>query len=431
MSIQLAAIAFNRDTTSATADAINLRVNNHQGLTIPEWRAGISRDAGDSVACYALEEIAGRTLTIAAQFVRRDPTLQRAEIRTVSQPEPLPVPVPGFPYFPYYLYSASPWQALFVYLWYYSLLAEALPSAPGVLGDVEPREVTFAGGNETPFETCTLRNVGLQSRGVGVHQVTWRWQYRVQPQDPWSTFAVSRHLIYSILATPTAPWVQQPYVPGNTQLPWAEALDLACRWAAGARTRDEAATRITEAVYGTGGERVEYDCVGPSALNLGSPHYTLIPGVFDCTEFLERVRGGFGNGRYVNCSDCASAVATLSNIVGCDLWESRMFGAVPFPLNPTRAIGSPTWLSACSLGAYNMHEVAWKNNCTEQDEVFDASLQIDGDLDPTRAPHSPRFAANIRFGFPGEGQYRDRLASPAGRLLCQPQPLSRQRRFVI
>ena len=44
---------------------------------------------------------------------------------------------------------------------------------------------------------------------------------------------------------------------------------------------------------------------------------------------------------------------------------------------------------------------------------------------------SPRFAANIRFGFPGEGQYRDRLASPAGRLLCQPQPLSRQRRFVI
>ena len=434
MSIELAAIAFNRDTTSGADDAINIRLNNHQVVAIPEWRAGVSRQAVDSVACYAIEEIAGNDLTIAVQFVRRDPSLQRAEIRAVSESEPLPVPVPGFPYvsyLPYLPYLASPWQVPSIYLWYYGLLSDTLPGPPSALGDVEPREVTFVAGNETPFETFALRNATLHTRGVGVHLATWRWQYRVQPQDAWSSFAVSRHVIYAILATPTAPWVQQPYVPANTQLPWVEVLDLACRWAAGARTREAAATRITEAVYGTGGVRVEYDCVGPSALNLGSPHYTLIPGLFDCTEFLERVRGGFGNGRYVNCSDCASAVATLSNVLGCDLWESRMFGAVPFPLNPTRAIGSPTWLSACALGTYNMHEVAWTNNCGEQDQVFDASLQIDGDTDPTRAPHSPRFAANIRFGFPGEGQYRDRLASPAGRFLCQPQPLTRQRRFVI
>jgi hypothetical protein len=110
----------------------------------------------------------------------------------------------------------------------------------------------------------------------------------------------------------------------------------------------------------------------PRGINkLGTPHYTLT-GTFDCTAFLERLRGGFGYSRLVNYSDCAAIVATFANAPGCDLWQSRMIGAEPFLLNPTLTIGSHAWLSACAVGAFVMHKVAWTNGCGEDDDVFDA-----------------------------------------------------------
>jgi hypothetical protein len=78
-----------------------------------------------------------------------------------------------------------------------------------------------------------------------------------------------------------------------------------------------------------------------------------------------------------------------------------------------------------------MHEVAWTGDCGEDDLVFDACLELDGDADPTRPPHRAHLPVGMRFGAPGQGLYRDRLAAPAGRLVCEPQPLFRQRRFVI
>jgi hypothetical protein len=45
---------------------------------------------------------------------------------------------------------------------------------------------------------------------------------------------------------------------------------------------------------------------------------------FECTQFVERLRGGNGNGIYANCSDCATIVASFANVLGCDLWQSRM-----------------------------------------------------------------------------------------------------------
>ena len=39
---------------------------------------------------------------------------------------------------------------------------------------------------------------------------------------------------------------------------------------------------------------------------------------------LERLTGGPGLGGMVNCTDSANTVTTLSNLLGCDLWESRM-----------------------------------------------------------------------------------------------------------
>ena len=79
------------------------------------------------------------------------------------------------------------------------------------------------------------------------------------------------------------------------------------------------------------------------------------------------------------------------------------------------------------------HEVAWKGACTKNDNVFDGCLKVDGDADPTAAPHTPLLATNMLFGDCAAMDYRLRLCppGPSGCGACNPQPGStRQRRAI-
>ena len=78
---------------------------------------------------------------------------------------------------------------------------------------------------------------------VAIRDVTWHWEYRLGPYHAWHRFDTTRHRLYAMLGVPTAPWHQAPL---NTQLPWTDVLDYACRWAEGAASADmAAAARIT------------------------------------------------------------------------------------------------------------------------------------------------------------------------------------------
>ncbi|MDX1615246.1 MAG: hypothetical protein R3300_13110 [Candidatus Promineifilaceae bacterium] len=409
MSITLEAVKFNHDPNYASNDALNIRKNANQFVSVPEWRRGISVNPEDSPAAYAIKETQGNTVTIKARFKRTDPEIQQLEVRavdpTVDPPEPR--------------------GCLNFLIWLLRSILRALFG--NVLGEVQARQITFQDNGWTNYETFELQNLRLWSAGVGIRTTTWRWQYRHGPSASWNNFATSSHRIYSLLEVPKAPWQQAPYSGTNTQLPWTEVLDYACRWAFLAGDRDSAATQITQNVYDLGPSVMEYDCPGG-----GSHHYAFPPGdptSFDCTAFLELLGGGIGNGSLVNCTDCATIVSTFTNILGCDLWQSRM--GYSFDLNPLLAIGSNTWEPACGWSGFNYHEVAWKGGCTADDEVFDACLQVDGDADPTSAPHTPLLPTNMRFGNPGDGQYRDRLATPAGRSNCNPQPGWRRHKTVV
>jgi hypothetical protein len=377
--LRLEAIIFNHDPLSA-ANGVNLRRDVARIVPVPEWRRFVSVNPEDSVVAYAVSEARQATPTILAQFRRTDPALTSVEVRSID-------PTGG----------------------------------QSVLGTAGPRWVTFTGGEVSPFVALSLAQARLRTSGVGVHDLRWRWQYRPDPQQPWTDFAESRHRVYTVLSVPRPPWQQQPYVTSNTQLPWTGVLDYSCRWAASAQTLDEAAALVTEAVFELGPEVIEYGCVV-----FGTPQYS-VP-YFHCGALLERLRGGPGRGRWVNCTDCATIVSTFSNILGCRLWQSTM--GLSFALNEILAIGASEWRTACDWGGFNYHEVAWKGGCTEADAVFDACLLVDGDLDPTRAPHQPLLATNLRFGNPGDGDYRDRLAAPAGRANCRPLPSTRQHRLV-
>lgn len=409
MSVQLEAIKFNHDPNSVSADAINLRRNAAQFVMVPEWQRGISVAAEDSPACYAKQETIGNTLTIQANLKRLDATLQTVEVRavdpTVDPPEPS--------------------GCLGVILRIIRSIIRAIFG--NVLGDVRPRSVTFGPGGETGFQTFELQNVRLWNVGVGIRTTTWRWQYRAQASDPWTDIATTTHKVYVVLEVPKSPWQQSPYTQANLQLPWTEVLDYSCNWAILTTTTDDAATAITRQIFELGPTVVEYDCPGG-----GSTHYAW--GGFDCTAFIERLKGGAGNGQYVNCTDCATILSTFANALGCDLWQSRMGWG--FALNPMLGIGSSTWEPCCLssgygwTGSFSYHEVAWKGGCTSSEQVFDACLKVDGDADPTAAPHTAMLVANLQFGNPGDGLYRDRLATPAGRPTCEPQPGTRTRRSI-
>ena len=173
-----------------------------------------------------------------------------------------------------------------------------------------------------------------------------------------------------------------------------------------------------------GSGRVSYDTSN------GSTFYGLI--TFSLSQMIDRMNGGVGLGAKVNCTDSADTVSTLANLLGCDLWQSRMSSPFGFALNEVIAIGYGIWAVPFGYG-FNYHEVAWKGACTQNENIFDGCLKVDGDADPTTAPHSPLLPTNMLFGGCGNLDYRLRLCPPTsdGCANCVPQPgTTRQRRPI-
>jgi hypothetical protein len=369
--LAIEAIKFNHDPGAATHDALNLRLNASAFIQVPEWRRFICVNPEDSKAAYAVSKTRGNPITIQVALSCTDPGAAFVEVQVERH--------------------------------------------------VKARAVNFVNG-KTGFVPFELIHPPVMHGRVGIWDLEWPWEYRRGPHDRWRHFAATRHRIYVVLDVPTDPWEQMPYASANTKLPWANVLDYACRWAEGATSTDEAAALVTQGVYALGPSIITYDCPGG-----GSSHYSW--GSFDCTAFLERLRGGIGNGIYVNCSDCATIVSTFANALGCNLWQSKMGWG--FALNELLGIGSSVWQTACGWPGFSYHEVAWEGACTANTDVYDACLQVDGDSDPTAPPHTALLPQDLRFGNPGDMLYRDRLATVAGRPNCNPQPGTKQRRPVV
>ncbi|HEX8774709.1 MAG TPA: hypothetical protein VF735_14150 [Pyrinomonadaceae bacterium] len=402
MRVLLEAIKFNHDQTSATTDAFNIRKNETQFVTVPEWQRGVSHKPEDSPAAYAICETRGKTITIQAKFKCDDLSIEAAQVRALdaraSRSESL---------------GCGP-AGLILSL----LLPRQRPLSGNVLGVVKEKQVRFNANGETDFVKFALQNTQLSRAGVSASTTEWRWQFRLLPSDRWTDFATTTHRIYTVLEVPALPWQQKPYDGTNTQLPWTEVLDYACQWAASAQDPDEAATLITRNVFNLGTEGL--------IVYGGSPFYST-PN-FDCTKFLGLLRDRKGMAQKLNCSDCAAIVSSFANILGCQLWQSIV--GPHFRTNPVRLIGrrgiKPR--DFIDIG----HEVAWKGDCKEDDELFDACLQVDGDEDPKGGDFDPLLPAKLRFGKPGENSYRFRLAPPPTGATdnCRPLPGNRQHRKV-
>ena len=328
MTLALLAVTFNHDSTSASADALNIR-RWPTTVAVPEWQAGSSFRHQDSVAAYSLADTRGNRITIQAVRVPRGGSPQRGGARTsdvrVGRPclaadRPAALPTTPFVFGAFLPYSYA------VYLdWQRRYLADLQRRLAGDAGSAVERR--SRGGSPS---TATAKPVSRpsSSRGsisggaVGVHDVTWRWQFRRAGGDAWRDFGVSRHRVYGLLETPTRPWRQTPYRRTNIELPWTDVLDHACSWAAGASA--------PMPLHASRGPFITSGALSSSTAARSQSMYSFP--VFDCTAFLERLDGRVGNGRYLNCSDCASIVATFAN-AGCDPgsrgWGPRIRRSLP------------------------------------------------------------------------------------------------------
>lgn len=384
MTIVVAAVLFDYKRGQPSACTIPLRYDSAQFVLLPEWQRG---QALPSVAAYAIDRITP-SVSVLVRLAASPDEPRLIEVRALTQPMP----------------------------------GGGLPSMP-LLGDLHEERIVFDSTGNSGWRGFTFQTAALTA-GVDVASIQWRWQCRRHGQDSWNDIDLTSHKVYAVLSQPTEPWLVRPAVSSNTSLPRTDMLDVACLWARGARDPTQAATRITEAVNRLGGLTISYDAL------VGAPHYTVLGAPrFLCDAFLDRLRGGFGAGPLVNCSDCATIVSTFANLLGADLWQSKMglLGS-GFRLNPILAIGSEEWSTL--FGAFAFHEVAWTGACAEDNLVFDACASLDRDADPAQAPHVAELPVGLRFGWPGDRQYRDRIAAPDARDECAPQPSLRIRRPI-
>jgi hypothetical protein len=342
--LKLVGISFNHDSSSLNADAMNVRKNFTQAISAPEWTAGKTL-ATDSPAAYAIKETQGHKITIKAKFTISPNSATRAEIRA---------------------------------------------DGGGVLGSLDSQIVTFANGVSVPeFVSFELHHHTIGNDGIKLEDITWNWKFRCCGGPDWEPLETTHHRIYIVLEEPTLPWKQQGFP--NDQTPWTDALDYACVWAAGKKTRDDAATAITNAINANLG--LVYDNAS------GASHYTVwaVVALFELTQFLAYLKNGMGLGNIVNCTDCATITTTFSNLVGCDLHASKMGSAFGFDLTPFRGIGAAGFGCPGFGCHFSYHEVAWKGGHGNADPLFDACLRVDGDLNPWAAPYVEIFPVNIVF----------------------------------
>ncbi|MGI9492942.1 MAG: hypothetical protein ACR2QF_11140, partial [Geminicoccaceae bacterium] len=204
---EISSIEFNIASGSISNDALNIRNNFSNATPSPSWLKGSTSTFEDSPVAYTIKETQGQTLAITVEL--RASGIGGAFVRAIGG---------------------------------------------GRLGPVKEQFVAFSGTGAATSTTFQLENPTFHSDGVGVHNISWRWQWRRHPTDSWRDIVRTRHRLFVTLEAPTLPWVQTP---GSTSLPWVDALEIACRWARGATDKDTAAGLITERFNGS--DRVSYE----------------------------------------------------------------------------------------------------------------------------------------------------------------------------
>ncbi len=245
--------------------------------------------------------------------------------------------------------------------------------ATGNLGGIRRKNVTPVfqpSGLSAPLEFELMWPL---PGAVGKPNITFQWYARRAPGPALTaTVGSTNHKIFLLVDKPVGPW--------QAETPWVAALDLGCDWAAGATNQDQAAARITQGVNSH--PLLSYT----PATTFGWTTYLL-------SSFLSKLQAGIPF--VLNCTDCADAVTTLANLLGCDLWEGRMLNLI------TRKIlgigGNPAVDANWIVWNWNYHEIPWLASIGAGQPIYDGCLQVDKDINDADTVHIPYLSLKIKF----------------------------------
>ena len=249
-------IKFNHDGESCTSDAVNLRKNLREEYNAlqGEWWTGGTALKNDPV-CYA----GGVTPTVKVKFkVSPELVSARLSARTIDAESPL--------------------------------------------GGLGVQDVTFPLGASTWVEFAVDTRIPRV-----VLKADHRWEWRVsgingQNVAAFACTTTGPHRVYTVLDAPKEPWEPNGFV----QVPWADALELACTVANGKSGKVQALAAVTSHLFQNMGfvydadEAKSYYCQG---LNTGEIMFSL-------DGYLKKTTPD------VNCADQAYGLATLGNLMG-------------------------------------------------------------------------------------------------------------------
>lgn len=379
MLIQLDRIVFDHTSGAAADDALSIRID--RANAAPDWIRGA---AGTSYAAYALVPTLDQQLSIHADFSFPDPLLQ----------------------------PAGPVQ----------VRARAVDQDDAILGNVGQTPVPPAGGRVV----LPLQDVQLWTRGTGRYALSWQWQFRVTADAPWIDLERTHHVVYVTLDVPRAPWSQGTGATDRVVWPWARVLDWTCRWAAGVTLTSTGAAgagkKILRGLEVGLFDQGRREVVPLQYLDAGGAEYAqdFPERVFFLSAFLDLLDGqpAPDRGTQVNCSDCASALATFANALGCDTVQKQIDHQDDNMLRTNRIVLiGETDPPETHWFAY--HEVVVRERPSDNALlVHDATLMIDTDKDPTREGEGHEFdlAEGMELGRfvedPGEVRYAHRLIQP-------------------
>lgn len=227
----------------------------------------------------------------------------------------------------------------------------------GVLGTAGPAAVVFGPDEESNLVDFTLTGHDLANRRVKTHDIGWSWEFQ-NGGGEWEPIETTRLRIFVLLGAPRSPWVLSASAgsPAEIQIPWVEALEQACEWAADATDEVSSVAKITQSLNSLKG--ASYDTVD---------HFSGT-GIFLLSHLLTEVKAM--RTIVVNCLDCANTVVTLSNLVGCDIDPIKM--TIGSLMLPVQLIGKPGW----GAPPFKEHHVGWSGPLGDYGKVDDACLKL-------------------------------------------------------
>jgi len=369
--LRLSEIHFNHDTGSATSDALNIRLNHIPGTVVraPEWRNGTE----PLPVAYAMKQ-AGSRVIVKAKFSGPPNSVFTVRARDAND---LTEKKGGL----------VKWPLRGVL----RILGIQLGS---VLGEIADTPISFGATGASEVIELELRGHRIRRAGVGIYRVSWIWEYL--EGGTWEPFARTEHKIYILLDQPQEPWSPRALRPSDDDTPvaWVDALELACDWAAGATNQDEAARLITKRINNN---PLLFYCV---------PSFFVCRNSYLLSCFIRLLK--IGVSFPVNCDDCSSAIATFSNLLGCQLKVGDIISGRKLITRRILLIGlDPSCISDWQEGdGFGHHEVAWSPDVAVDQFVFDACLQLDltKGLEPRPRPH---LATKMRFAKAESRGYSD------------------------